>query len=69
LVGRKGTKQNQKEESVVMAKYFIKSIFNGWCEVPKESYKAFKDHIIKHSNPQKITKEEIINQRTKVVED
>jgi hypothetical protein len=64
----KSISKNEREQKG-MAKYFIKSIFNGWCEVPEESYEAFKDHIIKHSNPQKITKEEIINQRTKVVED
>lgn len=52
-----------------MAKYYVKSLFNGWCEVPKESYEAFKEHIMKSSTPQGITREELIEQRTKVVEE
>lgn len=52
-----------------MAKYYVKSLFNGWCEVPKESYEAFKEHIMNHANPTGITKEDLIQQRTKVVEE
>ena len=50
-------------------RYFVKSHFNGWCEVGYENYKAFIENIAKHATgiPSN-KKQEYISKVTKVIQ-
>lgn len=52
-----------------MKKYYVKSLFSGWCEVTEENYRAYIEHLRKGSSavPQE-KKNELIARRTKVVD-
>ena len=52
-----------------MKKYYIKTIFSGWVDVPKENYERYKSHIIEHSNPPSCTPRELAERLTKIVEE
>lgn len=52
-----------------MTKYYVKPVFSGWIEVPKENYLNFKAHIIEHSNPTNCTPRELAEKLTKIIEE
>lgn len=55
--------------SIKMKKYFVKSHFRGWVEVPKESYERYKNNILEHSTPPSCTPKELVERLTKIVEE
>lgn len=53
-----------------MKRYFVKSLFRGWCEVDKENFDGFVQHLRKGSlNIPRDKKDEYIATRTKVIEE
>lgn len=48
-------------------RYFVKSHFNGWCEVGYENYKAFIENITNNSGIPNHKKQEYISKVTKVI--
>lgn len=53
-----------------MKKYFVKSLFRGWCEVDKEMFDSFVEFLRKETlNIPRDKKDEYIATRTKIVEE
>lgn len=53
-----------------MKRYYVKSHFNGWREVPKENYDRFIENIRKHATGlNESKKERFIKQVTKIMQD
>ena len=51
-----------------MTRYFVKAPVSGWHEVDREKYERFIEHIKENATPT-IPIEEIINKRTKILEE
>lgn len=47
-------------------KYYVKSLIYGWKEVSKERYEAYRNNILNHSTPPKLTRQELAAKNTKI---